>query len=85
MQEYDDALLEPLAADGLIVPLLRLGTEDQPPDAEIKVGDQSYRYDRSYPEKGYAAIMPAYVKEQLAAGKKALVIERPSRLYLYLG
>jgi hypothetical protein len=85
VQEYDDTLLEPLAADGITVPLLRLGTEDQPPDAEIRVGLQSYKYDRSYPIKGYAAIMPDYVRQQIAAGKKPLVVERPARFYLYLG
>jgi hypothetical protein len=85
VQEYDDSMLEPLAADGITVPLLRLGTEDQPPDSEVKVGAQSYKYDCSYPLKGYAAVMPAYLKQQMAAGKKPLVIERPSRFYLYLG
>jgi hypothetical protein len=83
LPDYDDALLVPLELDRLTVPMLRLTEDGPPPLADIKVGDQAYAYDRSYPVKGYSAVMPRYVSEQVAAGKKPLVIERPERLYLY--
>ena len=85
MQEFEDALLEPFATDGVVVPLLRLTSEEQPPDSQIKVGDQAYNYDRSYPVKGHSAVMPGYLREQFAAGKKPLIVERPDRFYVYLG
>ncbi len=82
MQEFDDADLEPFAADGLTLPLLRLNEIDLP-ETHIAVGGQEYQYDRSYPVTGYGAILPKYVAEQVAAGKKPLVVERIDRYYLY--
>ena len=84
MREFEDALLEPFATDGVLVPLLRLTAEEEPPDSQIKVGDQPYQYERSYPIKGHSAVMPGYLREQLAAGKKPLIVERPTRFYVYL-
>ena len=82
MQEYDDRLLEPFDVGGLVVPLLRLMTADVPA-VDIKVGGQEFRYDRSYPVKGYGAVLPKYLAEQVAAGKRPLLIERPERYYVY--
>ena len=82
MQQYDDTELEPFAADGLTLPLLRLNDVDVP-STLIKVGEQEYQYDRSYPFKGYGAILPKYVAEQIATGKKPLMVERIDRYYLY--
>ena len=82
MQEFDDADLEPFAADDLELPLLRMHDIDIATTL-IKVGDEEYQYDRSYPEKGYGAVMPAYVREQIAAGKKPLIVERLDRYYVY--
>ena len=79
--EFDDALLEPFPADGLTVPLLKL--TDRLPAVEIKVGEVEYRYDRSYPIKGHSALMPRYLQEQVGAGKKPLIVERPDRFYVY--
>ncbi|HEY7270357.1 MAG TPA: hypothetical protein VH951_11060, partial [Dehalococcoidia bacterium] len=53
------------------------------PATQIKVGDDVYQYEKSYPFKGYGAIMPKYVMEQMAAGRKPLVVERLDRYYLY--
>lgn len=82
MQEFDDTDLEAFAADGLTLPLLRLNDIDLP-STLIRVGEQEYQYDRSYPVKGYGAVMPAYVAEQVSAGRKPLVVERFDRYYLY--
>jgi hypothetical protein len=83
MQEIDDSLLEPYQDNGLQVPSVRL-TAGGPPDVEVRVGDQEYRYERSYPIKGHSAVMPGFLREQLAAGKRPLLIERADRFYVYL-
>jgi hypothetical protein len=80
--ELEDTLLEPFPMDGLVVPVIRM-TTDALPEVNLLVGDQAYRYDRSYPIKGYSAVLPRYLSEQVATGKKPLLIERPDRLYVY--
>ena len=83
--EFEDAEMEPLPIDaGLVVPVIRLTLSGMPPDTAIKVGGQEYVYDRSYPIKGYSAVLPGYLKEQMAAGKRPLLVERPDRFYVYL-
>ena len=83
VQEYDDTLLEPFNEDGVSVPLLRLNRVALPP-VELRVGGSAYRYERSYPIKGHSAVMPKYLKEQMGAGKRPLVVERISRYYVYM-
>ena len=82
MLEFDDAALEGFPADGLQVPLIRM-TAGGLPTVAIRIGSQEYQYDRSYPIKGHSAVMPAYLREQVAAGKRPLLIERPDRFYVY--
>ena len=83
MLEFQEDALDVLAVDGLTVSLIRL-TAGGPPTAELRVGGHGYRYDRSYPIKGYSATMPGYLQQQLAAGKQPLIIERADRFYVYL-
>ena len=83
MPEFEESLIEVFPMDGLMVPVIRLTLEDLPPHSEILVGGKSYKYDRSYPDKGYSAVLPAYLREQMGAGKTPLLIERPSRLFVY--
>jgi hypothetical protein len=71
--------------DGMMVPEIRLTTSEDAPKVEIMVGEQAYRYDRSVPIKGHSAHLPKYLREQMAAGKSPLLIERPDRLYVYWG
>ena len=82
MLEFEDALIEPFAAEGLAVPLVKLVVGL--PDIDVKVGAQVYKYDRSYPIKGHSAALPRYLQEQVDAGKKPLIVERPDRFYVYL-
>jgi hypothetical protein len=83
--ELDDADLEPIELDSLIVPVYRM-TSGGLPDTRVVLDGVEYHYDSSYPIKGYAAILPRYLSEQLSGGKKPLLIERanPNRYYLYL-
>jgi hypothetical protein len=71
-----------MVVDDLELPLLRLNDIDVPATL-LRVNMRDFQYDRSYPIKGYGAIMPAYVLEQVAAGRKPLVVERLTRYYLY--
>ena len=84
MQELDEDRLEPMPLDGMVLPLIRMAEEDRPPYFEVKVGEQAYRYERSYPIKGFSAVMPKFIQAQLDAGKKPLIIERPQRYLVYL-
>jgi hypothetical protein len=50
----------------------------------LVVGATEYRFHRSYPVRGHAAVMPDDVAELRAAGKQLLVAERGDRYYLYV-
>ena len=84
MDEFEESQVEPLPIDGIDVPLIRLTLGEPPPFHQVKVGDQAYQYEKSYPIKGYSATLPPFVREQLGAGRKALLIERPTRYLVYL-
>ena len=82
MLELDEALLEPLPLDGVEVSRIRL--YGPPPYTQAKLGEQEYRYERSFPVKGHGAKLPNFIREQMAAGKTALILERDTRFYVYL-
>ena len=84
MDEFSEDQLEPLAVDGLEIPRIRLTLGEPTPYHQVKVGDQAYQYEKSYPIKGHSATLPRYVREQMAAGRKPLLIERSSRFLVYL-
>ena len=68
----------------MMVPRIRLTLGEPPPFYQVKVGDQAYEYQKSYPIKGHSATLPRYLREQLSAGRKPLIIERPTRYLMYL-
>jgi hypothetical protein len=84
VEEFDESQLEPLPIDGLEVPRIRLTLEEEPPFHKVKVGNQTYQYEKSYPIKGHGATLPRFVREQMGAGRKTLLIERPTRFLVYL-
>ena len=81
--ELTDDDLEAFPVDGFFVPLIRETLTAEPPKTHIDVGAQGYDYDRSFPLKGYSAVMPSYLREQMGAGRKPLLLERPTRYYVY--
>ena len=83
MLELTDEEMDPFPMDGIIVPLIKR-TEPEPPTVEVRVDGHGYHYVRSYPIKGHSAVMPDFLREQLAEGKKPLIIERPDRFYVYV-
>jgi hypothetical protein len=80
--ELDDLELEPLPLDGMEVP--RVHVYGPPPFTQARLGEQEYRYERSFPVKGHGANLPNFIREQMDAGKKPLVLERENRFYIYL-
>jgi hypothetical protein len=82
--EFEEDLLEPLPIDGLLLPRIRLTLGEDVPYFQVKVGDQAYQYEKSYPIKGHSATLPKFAREALAAGRKPLIIERPTRFLVYL-
>ena len=84
MLTFEDTDVDALGLEGgIMVPRIRM-TSAGLPDVEIKIGDTSYEYERSYPIKGHSATLPRHIREAFDAGKKPLVIERPDRFYIYL-
>ena len=67
-----------------MIPRIRLTLGEPTPFHQVRVGTQAYEYDKSYPIKGYSAMLPRYVREQMGAGREPLVIERPTRFLVYL-
>ncbi len=83
MLELDDSLLDVLPLDGMMVPRIRMTTWGLP-EVEIKVGDEEYTYQKSFPIKGHSATLPKRIAELLDAGKTPMIVERTDRFYLYL-
>jgi hypothetical protein len=81
--EFESSDIDYFEIDGMMVPEIRQTTGEPAPAVQIKVGEQAYTYDRSVPIKGHSAHLPKYLREQMAAGKSVLLIERPERLYVY--
>jgi hypothetical protein len=84
VQELDETQLDPLDVADLEIPRVRLTLGEPTPYFEVKLGDQPYRYERSFPIKGHGATLPRYAREQMAAGRKILLLERPQRFLVYL-
>jgi hypothetical protein len=80
--ELDELELEPLPLDGMEVPRIRV--YGPPPFSQARLGEQEYRYERSFPVKGHGANLPNFIREQTSAGKIPLVLEREDRFYIYL-
>ena len=83
MLQFEDSDVEGFPVDSLTLPRIRMTTADMPPDAEIRVGEHLYAYERSIPIKGHSAHLPRYLNEQIADGKQPLIIERSDRFYVY--
>ena len=81
--EFELENIDYFEIDGMMIPEIRQTTGEPAPKVEIRVGELPYRYDRSVPIKGHSAHLPKYLREQMAAGKNVLLIERPDRLYVY--
>jgi hypothetical protein len=80
---FEEDAVEPFSLEsGMIVPLIRMTTSGLP-EVEVSVAGRAYTYERSYNIKGSSAVMPRFVRELMDQGKAPLVIERPTRYYVY--
>ncbi len=50
----------------------------------VRVGAREFAYQRSYPAKGYGAVMPAYIRELVEQGRTPLVVERNERYLIFI-
>lgn len=85
--------LAPLDVSPSAIGVLDLADRDIPyvdltsaayPHAVLSVAGLEYTFQRSFPVKGYGAVMPAVIDELLGAGKRILVAERSERYYVYV-
>ncbi len=51
---------------------------------KLELNSVVFTFDRSFPIKGYSAIMPEYISDLKAKSRKILVVERPERYYVYV-
>ena len=69
--------------DGTVIHVLNLSSAALM-DVQLRLDGREYTYTSSVPLKGYGAVLPARVREALAEGRQALVVQRGERYYLYL-
>jgi len=69
--------------EGVVVPVLNLGSAPQM-DVQLRFRGEDFRYTSSVLAKGYGAILPGRVREALEEGRRALLVRRGERFYLYL-
>lgn len=79
----DAADLGSLELDGQWVAYVDLYDEPFMP-TRISLGADEYAYHSSVPVRGHGATLPPRIREVRAAGKKALVVERAGRYYLFV-
>lgn len=79
----DPTDLGTLELDGQWVAYVDLYDEPFMP-THIRLGGDEYAFHSSVPVRGHGATLPPRVREVRAAGKKALVVERKGRYYLFV-
>ena len=75
------ARLETLYTDGMELPYVQYG--DVEPALQLVLGEEEYWYYRTLPVKGYGAVMPRYIRELQAEGKKPLLARFGMRIFIY--
>jgi hypothetical protein len=80
--ELDPALLETLFVDGLELPFMDFGPVE--PTLRLRLQGEEYAFRRSYPRKGFGAVLGKDARQLLDEGKKLLVARFGDRHYLFL-
>lgn len=81
--EINPANLGTLELDGMWVPYVDLVDEGFV-HRRVTVGPDEYGFESSMIVRGHGAVLPGRVREIKAEGKKALILERDDRYYLYV-
>ena len=80
--ELDPRLLETLFVDGLEMPFMDFGPTE--PTLRLRLDGEEYAFRRSYPRKGFGAVLGKDARELLDEGKKLLIARFGDRHYLFL-
>ena len=80
--ELEPDLLEILYADGVELPFMDFGQME--PTLRLRVEGEEYEFGRSYPRRGFGAVLGKDARPLLNEGKKLLVARFGDRHYLFL-
>jgi len=80
--EIDPGLLETLFVDGLEIPFMDFGPVE--PTLRLRLEGEEYAFRRSYPRRGFGAVLGKDVRPLLKEGKKLLVARLGDRHYLFV-
>jgi hypothetical protein len=80
--ELDPALLETLFVDGVELPFMDFGPVE--PTLRLRLEGEEYAFSRTYPRKGFGAVLGKDARELLNEGKKLLIARFGDRHYLFV-
>jgi len=80
--EVDPDLLEMLFVDGVEMPFMEFGPVE--PMLRLRLDGEEYAFSRTYPRKGFGAVLGRDARQLLDEGKKLLIARFGDRHYLFL-
>jgi hypothetical protein len=80
--ELDPDLLEMLFVDGVEMPFMDFGPVE--PMLRLRLEGEEYAFSRTYPRKGFGAVLGRDARQLLDEGKKLLIARFSDRHYLFL-
>jgi hypothetical protein len=80
--ELEPDLLETLYVDGVELPFMDFGPAE--PRLRLRLEGEEYAFSRSYPRRGFGAVLGKDVRQLLDEGKRLLVARFGDRHYLFL-
>ena len=80
--EVDPALLETLYVDGVEIPFMDFGPVE--PTLRLHLKGEEYAFRRSYPRRGFGAVLGKDARPLLGEGTKLLVGRFGDRHYLFV-
>ena len=83
MMEPKDVDVREIDLDGTVVHVLNMSGAALM-DVDLRFEGRQYAFAGSVPLKGYGAVLPGRVRQALAEGRLALLVQRADRYYLYL-
>jgi hypothetical protein len=80
--ELEPDLLETLYVDGVELPFMDFGPME--PTLRLRLDGEEYSFSRSYPRRGFGALLGKDARPLLNEGKKLLVARFGDRHYLFV-
>jgi len=80
--ELEPDLLETLYVDGVEIPFMDFGPVE--PVLRLRLEGEEYAFERSYPRRGFGALLGKEARPLLNEGKKLLVARFGDRHYLFV-